>query len=225
MKRLLLFVLLCVSITASYAQYDRADIWKGDMERFAAEDSARGPLRGGVLFVGSSTITGWPDLAQSFPEVEVRNRGFGGSIATDHIYYFDRSIAPHLPDQVVIYIGSNDLCDPVKTPELFMEDLTCLVHMIHVSLPHARILLLGINPCTSRIAQTERYRQANEAMSRLAEQYDYLTYAAAWDQIMDAEGKVRDELFQPDLLHLNRDGYAVMVDMLRPLLLSEDQAD
>ena len=218
MKRFLLLLCALALIAPASAQYDRASIWTGDMNRFAAEDSARGPLTGGVLFVGSSTITGWPDLGGSFPGIEVRNRGFGGSICTDHIYYFDRSIAPHTPDKVVVYIGSNDLCDPAKTPRLFMEDLACLVHMIHVSLPKAEVILLGVNPCTSRINLTERYRLANELMADMARQYDYVSYVSAWDRIIRPDGTVRDELFQPDRLHLNKDGYAVLIETLAPML-------
>ena len=53
--------------------------WQGAMEAFAKADAANPPAKGGIVFVGSSSIVRWKSLAQDFPEHRVVNRGFGGS--------------------------------------------------------------------------------------------------------------------------------------------------
>ena len=57
--------------------------WETDMQRFEAADAQSPPPRGGVLFIGSSSIRFWDTLAQDFPGVPVINRGFGGSELRD----------------------------------------------------------------------------------------------------------------------------------------------
>ena len=44
--------------------------WETDMQRFEAADAQSPPPRGGVLFIGSSSIRFWDTLAQDFPARE-----------------------------------------------------------------------------------------------------------------------------------------------------------
>src|ERR1700739_1186317 len=54
--------------------------WQSELNAFAQADREHPPAGGGVLFVGSSTIRMWPDIARDFrQEPVVINRGFGGS--------------------------------------------------------------------------------------------------------------------------------------------------
>ncbi|RYY81617.1 MAG: GDSL family lipase, partial [Comamonadaceae bacterium] len=55
--------------------------WRSELEAFDRADRERPPPQNGVLFVGSSTIRLWPQLAQNFPAQAslVVQRGVGGS--------------------------------------------------------------------------------------------------------------------------------------------------
>ena len=48
--------------------------WEATIQKFEAEDAARGLVKGGVVFIGSSSIARWENLAQSFPDLRVVNR-------------------------------------------------------------------------------------------------------------------------------------------------------
>ena len=50
--------------------------WAGELKRFDEQDKANPFPKGGVVFVGSSSVRLW-DLAKSFPDVKALNRGFG----------------------------------------------------------------------------------------------------------------------------------------------------
>ena len=52
--------------------------WEPEIQKFEAEDKQNPPVKGGVVFIGSSSIARWSDLAESFPNLKVVNRGFGG---------------------------------------------------------------------------------------------------------------------------------------------------
>src|SRR5262245_27737865 len=61
-----------------------------EIRAFEAADRSRPPLRGGVVFIGSSSIRNWTNVAADFPGVPILNRGFGGSLLADVVYYEDR---------------------------------------------------------------------------------------------------------------------------------------
>ena len=60
--------------------------FEAEIRAFEAADRARPPPLGGVVFVGSSSIKNWTDVAADFPSVAPLNRGFGGSTWADVVY-------------------------------------------------------------------------------------------------------------------------------------------
>ena len=83
--------------------------WAGDMARFASADQANPPPRGGIEFIGSSSIRFWESLATDFPGQPVFNRGFGGSEVRDSTWYAGQIVVPYAPCKVFFYAGDNDL--------------------------------------------------------------------------------------------------------------------
>ena len=113
--------------------------WETDMQRFEAADAQSPPPRGGVLFIGSSSIRFWDTLAQDFPGVPVINRGFGGSELRDSTWYADRIIVPYAPRQILIYAGDNDL-NAGRTPQQLRADFIAFVERVRRDLPEAKRL-------------------------------------------------------------------------------------
>ena len=60
--------------------------FEADIRAFEAWDRQNAFPRDAVLFVGSSSIRMW-QTAESFPELPVINRGFGGSQISDVNHY------------------------------------------------------------------------------------------------------------------------------------------
>src|SRR6187455_394053 len=83
--------------------------WEQDIAAFEAMDRTNPPPKGAVLFVGSSTIRFWTNLASDFPDQKVIRRGFGGAYLPDVTYFADRVVIPYQPAKIVVYGGDNDI--------------------------------------------------------------------------------------------------------------------
>ncbi len=104
--------------------------------------------KGGILFVGSSSIVRW-DVAKWFPNMPVLNRGFGGSQIADSVHFAERIIVPYRPRTIVFYAGDNDLASG-KTPEQVLADFKAFVSKVRASSPEAKIIYVGIKPSIKR---------------------------------------------------------------------------
>ena len=95
--------------------------WGKDIRAFEAADKTNPPPQGAVLFIGSSSIRLWTNLAQAFPGHKVLNRGFGGSQLSDSVAFVDRIVTPYKPKLVLLYAGDNDIASG-KSPERILSD-------------------------------------------------------------------------------------------------------
>src|SRR5215207_4201445 len=95
--------------------------WEKEIAAMEAKDKESPPPKGGIVFIGSSTIRGWKTLQEDFPGQPVINRGFGGSEIVDSTFYADRLIFPHAPTQVFLRAGGNDI-HAGKSADAVFED-------------------------------------------------------------------------------------------------------
>src|SRR5258706_12423719 len=116
------FCCLTICVIAAFSQQAPAlaNKWEPDIRKFEEADRQQAPAKGAVVFIGSSSIRMWKDLAADFPDTKVINRGFGGSELADSTYFADRIVIPYQPRMVVLYAGDNDLAAG-KTPQQVFE--------------------------------------------------------------------------------------------------------
>ena len=191
--------------------------WAATIEKFTVADVNQPPAKGGVLFIGSSSIVKWTTLAQDFPGVPVINRGFGGSELSDSVFYADRIAIPYRPRVVVLYAGENDL-QLGQTPAAVQASFRAFCAKIHAALPQTRIVYISIKASPSRAKITDKIVAANELIAAECRRDPRLTFADVFHPMLDAQGNPRPELFVKDLLHLNATGYAIWVPIVAPLL-------
>jgi lysophospholipase L1-like esterase len=184
---------------------------------FERADKEKSPPRKAILFTGSSSIRLWKDLAESFPDKKVINRGFGGSGLGDLIYYADRIIYPYRPKQVVIYSGENDIAAG-KTPEQVFSDFKILFTAIRQKLPNTLIAYISMKPSPSRAAKLEQEKAANQLISDFLKTQKKARYINIFDKMLDASGQPRPELFVLDRLHMNKEGYKIWQQTIMPYL-------
>ena len=108
--------------------------FENDIQAFEAADRQQMPAKGGVLFVGSSSIRLWKSLKQDFPNLNVINRGFGGSHIIDSVHFYDRIVTPYAPKMIVFYAGTNDLADGEK-PEVLLGQYMEFVAKVRAKQP------------------------------------------------------------------------------------------
>ncbi|MCA9172034.1 MAG: hypothetical protein KDB23_30415, partial [Planctomycetales bacterium] len=104
MRKHLLVLLLLLVPTTVYGQF------QVDIDRWLMQDAAHNLTSdAGVLFIGSSSIRRWQQLAHDFPEYDIIQRGFGGSQFSDVNRYLNDIVLPYDPRAIVIFEGTNDI--------------------------------------------------------------------------------------------------------------------
>ncbi len=191
--------------------------WEEAIAAFEASDRARPPQKGGVVFVGSSSIRMWKTLAEDFPDENVINRGFGGSEIADAAAFAERIIWPHEPRLVVLYAGGNDL-NAGKSPQQVFADFRTFVVKVRERLPEAEIAFISIAGNPARWPQVEKVKAANAMMERFAREDPRVKFIDVFPHMLGSDGLPRPEIFSPDQLHMNAEGYKLWTKIVRPFL-------
>jgi lysophospholipase L1-like esterase len=212
--------LLCASSVAAQPAPSRVDgtpdRWEKDIAAFETANKMTPLQKGGIVFVGSSTIRRW-DTASYFPDLKIINRGFGGAELADAVRYVDRIVIPYEPRLVVVYSGDNDISSGATSEEVAVQ-FERFTRAVHAKLPQTRILLIAVKPSLLRWTQIDRMRMSNAIMRAYCERddrigfIDFDTLMLGWDE------KPRRELFVEDGLHLSPQGYQLWTTVLRPWL-------
>jgi lysophospholipase L1-like esterase len=191
--------------------------WAKELRAFAAADKTNPPPRDAVLFIGSSSIRLWTNVAQAFPGHKVINRGFGGSQVADSVAFVDRIVTPYQPRLILLYAGDNDIAGG-KTPETVLSDFKAFVGKIHAALPGTRIAYIAIKPCLAREKFLEQVKTANRLIREYCGTDERLLFADVFTPMLNPEGRPRADLCVKDMLHLNAQGYELWTSVLRPIV-------
>ena len=210
---LTLALALCFSFTAEGQDARRFDAEIGHL--IQKRDSLQ--LANPILFVGSSTIRMWQGLSEDFSEAPVLNMGFGGSQMSDLLYYAESLVVPVRPRKIFIYEGDNDIAAGKKTCRI-MKDTRRLLRLLGRELPGVPIVLISAKPSPSRWAFQKKYEKFNRRLDRLCRRRPELAFANTWNIMLDEAGRPRADIFIEDQLHMNRKGYELWAEALRPFL-------
>src|SRR6266481_5731534 len=191
--------------------------WEKEIAAFEQMDQTNAPPKGGVVFIGSSTIRLWKSLPQDFPDHHVINRGFGGSEIMDATHFADRIVFPYEPRSVFLRAGGNDI-HAGKTPAQVFDDFKEFVATVRAKLPKTEIVFISQSPAIARWSEAEN----NKTLNKLAEDYvrgkPGLEYVETYDIVFGLDGKIRPELFIEDKLHFNAAGYKLLAERVRTVL-------
>jgi len=188
-----------------------------DIRRFETEDAKNPPKKGGIVFVGSSSIRMWDSLSRDFPGHHVINRGFGGSQISDSVRNAHRIVTPYEPRMVVFFAGTNDLASGKSSTQVF-ADYRAFVAAVRSKLPNAKIAYLSITPAPSRWSNLHEVKRANALIRDYSHRQRGLLFVDMFDKFLTPAGGPRPELFIADQLHMNPRGYAIWAETVRPLL-------
>ena len=207
--------LLPVLSAAAHAQTAaRAKVpFESEILAFEGADRTTPPPLGGVVFVGSSSIRMWKNVADDFPGVPLLNRGFGGSTLPEVVQLTPRIVLKYRPHLVVLYAGDNDL-NAGRTPANVLNDYRTFAGMVHRALPSTRIAFVSIKPSPSRWKIADRMREANALVQREIARDTLASYVDVFTPMIGANGHPRAELFGPDSLHMTRAGYLLWKERL-----------
>ncbi len=216
MKKIIISFLFAIFLFAAFAQaqtYDREKIWEQEINAFAEIDRKQTPPENAVLFVGSSSMRMWENLRQSFPNLKIINRGFGGSRLEDINHYFDQIVAPYKPKTIVLYAGENDVNDGI-VPENLLESYRIFAKMVHEKLPKTKIFYVSLKPSPSRWKIADKFQKANKLIEVEIKKDKNATFVDVWKPMLGANGEPTEDIFVADKLHMNSKGYAIWTRIL-----------
>ena len=196
------------------------DRFEKEILAFEAADKTDFTGHADVLFIGSSSIRLW-NIEKYFPDLNAINRGFGGSCINESVYYFDRIVLPYAPRVIVFYAGDNDIAMG-KSPETVFDDFRQFVSKTKSALPRTRIIYISIKPSIARWEQWPCMKLANCLIAQYCDADPLLAFADISNVMLNENGRPRRELFRPDGLHLNEEGYQRWKEVLEVYLQSEN---
>jgi lysophospholipase L1-like esterase len=193
-----------------------------EIDRFVQADHAAPPAPCQVLFVGSSSFVRWTDLVADMAPVPVINRGFGGSYIEHVNRWFDQIVAPYRPRAIVFYAGENDLDGGKSVAQVVADFDAFMTRKSHV-LGNTPVYFISLKPSKLRFSEFSLQAQVNDAIRARAARRPDLHYIDVVPDMLQ-KGKPKD-IFGPDNLHMNRDGYLIWRRIVRAKVLPNTEAE
>ncbi|RKR82435.1 lysophospholipase L1-like esterase [Mucilaginibacter gracilis] len=220
MRRYLIIATSLLLLTNHVNAQSKHDYWD-DVQTIKNFDKMYKAPAHPVLFVGSSSIRKWDDVEYTFAQYHALNRGIGGAVINDIIYYADDLIFNYKPRQIVLYVGENDVLSPINNGDTIFNRTLRLYKHIRAQMPGVPIVYISIKPSPSRQKYIQKVIDANKLIKAFLASEKNVVYVNIFDKMVDKEGKPQPELFVADMLHMNRDGYDIWKKAIKPHLLKE----
>ena len=197
-----------------------------DLTRFKDEIKAFSKDTAGehtVFFIGSSSIRKWKSLPDDLKPLQAVNRGFGGATLGEVLYYRNELIFDPKPEKIVLYAGENDISAENMTVEQVFQLYKLLVDLIHAKMPDVSVMYLSQKPSPARYSDWPDFKKLNKMISDHASGHPYLHYLDISKLMLDKNEQVIKDIFLPDRLHLNRNGYDLWKNYLSRELMKTEQ--
>ncbi|MFZ4582053.1 MAG: GDSL-type esterase/lipase family protein, partial [Paludibacter sp.] len=171
-----------------------------------------------IVFAGSSTIALWKYRIKKdmFP-LQVIDRGFGGSVLLENIFYFQKTIKPYQPKIVVLYCENDITTDD---PELIFEKVRYFENLLHSELPKAKLIIVSYKPSPSRKDYLQKMKIVNLQLKHYANKRPNTKYVDIFQSMM-IDNQIDESLFLEDKLHMNDKGYDLWTSILKPIIASD----
>lgn len=190
--------------------------FQNQISDFEKNDRITPPKNNAVLFAGSSTIALWSyRIDKDMAPLNVINRGFGGSILLENIYFYPRIIKPYKPKIVVLYC-ENDIVN--DEPVTIFEKVRYFENLLHNELPDTKLIIVSFKPSPARKDYLDKMAKVNKQLMSYAQKRPNTEYVDVF-QSMIINGKIDESLFTQDKLHMNDKGYDLWTKILKPFII------
>ena len=169
--------------------------------------------KGAVVFLGDSITQGWSDLAATFPNLKVANRGIGGDVTRGVLFRLKEDVLDLEPVAVVLLIGTNDIGNG-GDPEDAANNIKMILDALEKSNPKMPIIVCKVMPGKEAVARNTQ--KLNALVDRLVRDDRQVIPCNTWSIYAADDGTCYRGEF-PDLLHPNKVGYAKWAVALKPI--------
>jgi len=178
--------------------------------------------RNAVVMLGDSITQGWgDDFSGAFPGVKVANRGISGDTSRGVLIRLAEDVLALEPRAVVLLIGTNDL-EEQADPETIAGNVRLILAELKKGRPGMPVVLCEVFPSSeSKKRPSAKIKKLNQLFAGIVKTEPQVTLIETWKLFADPAGDAKPGEF-PDLLHLNRLGYAKWAAALRPVFATLD---
>jgi len=196
--------------------------FENDIKAFEKLDSMLGKPKYDVVFIGSSTFENWKTMQADFAPASVINRGFGGSTIREVIHYSDRILFPYQPKVVILYVGNDvwgDSTEPT-TAQLFGY-FKLFEKKLHRKLPDAMLNFVSMRPSPLKRNLLEKQTAICNLLQKYAKETPGTNFIDIRTVMYDKTGRLRNDIFVSDSLHLNDAGNKLITSVIKPVLIKQ----
>ncbi|MGY3054930.1 lysophospholipase L1-like esterase [Pedobacter sp. UYEF25] len=218
MKKLATAIFTLLFSFSLHAQQTANAPFQAEINAFKAADKSSMPSKGGILFIGSSSLRKWTDLEKVYADYHAINRGFGGSTLLNAIYFADDIIFPYQAKQIIVYSGENDIAEGASA-EITEDRFEILFDIIRKKMPKVPIAFISIKPSPSREKFMPEFLYANALIKTFLAKQSKTDFINVYNNMLMADGKPMPNIFLDDNLHMNQKGYDIWIKAITPFLL------
>ncbi|MGI9469896.1 MAG: GDSL-type esterase/lipase family protein [Rubripirellula sp.] len=190
--------------------------WEKEIKRIEARDASGTDPADAILFIGSSSIRRWDDIAVDMAPFPTIQRGYGGSKYSDVAVFAPRLLHPHEYRALAIFVGNDVSGKPEdNTPDQVEQLARHVVSVSQAHQPDAAVYLIEVTPTDKRFEVWPEIRKVNERLREIALSTPNTYFIATAEHYLDPLGNPRTELFVDDRLHLNEAGYDLWGTLIR----------
>lgn len=176
-----------------------------------------------ALFIGDSYFEFWHYRAftdtlfyETYNEQEYLNLGLGGTKFSDWLIYGPRIKLAKDPENIVIHLGVNDTHSWISCAEI-LRNYRQLISLLKTKFPTSKIILLTATESPSFTHKLDTVRRWNKLIKKEAKKDDVIIVDLASELNKIYEEK-KTNFFVQDGLHLNGEGYKVIINLLKEVL-------
>lgn len=201
--------------------------------------------KGKILFYGHSIFTRWgspkwgyrrldEDIRMKDGSLACVNHGFGTSTSEEMLYYYPRMVRPWEPRALVIMSLANDGMYGMSVDQT-LQNIFKMCSWARADFPGIRIFLVEYHPnprmnVVKRPAKwnsdVHRKNHYNSGIGLYAQTHEDTEVIRLWNHpefFLSPEDvgdytKVREDIFVPDQIHFNQEGYDILGPIIREAL-------
>lgn len=191
-----------------------------DIDKYIDENRELEDFSCDALFLGSSSIHLWKTLHEDMMPLKIIRRSYGGSTIRDILYNYDVVARGYNPNCIVLYV-ENDLT-PGKTgiTEYETFDLfRIFAQRIQRDYPGVPLYIVSFKPSFAKQKQLEQQKIINHLLKSYADNTKDVEFIDITHAMYNEKGKLREDIFLKDRLHLNSVGYRIWTSIIKPIIV------
>ncbi|QYY37267.1 GDSL-type esterase/lipase family protein [Ruficoccus sp. ZRK36] len=174
-----------------------------------------------IVFLGDSITKGWLEQGRSqwdshYKAMNAIDLGIGGDSTRQILWRLDHgALGNHAPRIIVLMIGTNNILNSKADSVEIIEGIKAIITRIQQLAPGATTLLLSPPPLGAA-AKNDRVIDLTQHLAEL--ELPNVVFLDITGAFTDDLGVVDLELYRPDRIHPNAEGYARLDEQLYPSL-------